>query len=162
SFVPRILWPEWPVSLRKSVHRHEARHILRALREARGVVTKAAKDLGLTHQGLQQMLKTRHKELLKPLAEIKAGKEKIIPNDSWDRAKDSEPRAVRILHVEDDETIAAMAKEMLEEQGWQVETCANGNVALQRISGSTNYDLLLVDYKLPDMNGLALVRRARQ
>jgi CheY-like chemotaxis protein len=55
-----------------------------------------------------------------------------------------------------------MAKEMLEEQAWQVETCTNGDAALQKITSDTDYDLLLVDYQLPDMNGLELVSRARK
>jgi CheY-like chemotaxis protein len=54
-----------------------------------------------------------------------------------------------------------MAKEMLETQGWQVETCPDGNAALEKISGETNYELLLIDYDLPGVNGLELVRRAR-
>lgn len=43
---------------------HEARYIERALLEENGSVTRAAKRLGVTHQGLAFILKTRHKELL--------------------------------------------------------------------------------------------------
>lgn len=69
--------------------------------------------------------------------------------------------AIRILHVEDDETIAVLTREMLEAQGWYVQTCANGTSALEQICSDARYDCLLVDYKLPDLNGLELVRRAR-
>jgi CheY-like chemotaxis protein len=51
---------------------------------------------------------------------------------------------------------------MLENQGLQVETCANGNVALEKIFGEDEYDLLLVDYDLPGVNGLELINRARE
>jgi DNA-binding response OmpR family regulator len=51
---------------------------------------------------------------------------------------------------------------MLEPQGWQVETCANGNAALEMISSETDYDLLLVDYDLPGVNGLEVVQWARK
>lgn len=71
-------------------------------------------------------------------------------------------RRIRILLVEDDETIAAIAREMLEEQGWQVHTCNDGNVAIEHISGGIHYDSLLVDYGLPGINGLELVQRARK
>lgn len=71
-------------------------------------------------------------------------------------------RTVRILHVEDDRTVAEMAKEMLEIQGWQVETCGDGHSALARISGEADYDVFLVDYDLPGINGLELVRHARK
>ena len=68
---------------------------------------------------------------------------------------------IRILHVEDDETIAVLTREMLEAQGWYVETCSNGTAALQKIRSDARYDFLLLDYKLPDLNGLELVHRAR-
>jgi DNA-binding response OmpR family regulator len=69
---------------------------------------------------------------------------------------------VRILHVEDNETVAGMVKETLESQGWQVEMCGDGNVALEKISGDDAFDLLLVDYDLPSVNGLEIIRRARE
>jgi DNA-binding response OmpR family regulator len=70
-------------------------------------------------------------------------------------------RTIRILHIEDDETIATVAREMLEEQGWQVQTCDDGKAAIEHISGGVHYDLLLIDYDLPGVNGLDLVKRAR-
>ena len=51
---------------------------------------------------------------------------------------------------------------MLEHQGWQVETCADGNSALEKISSEAHYDLLLIDCDLSGVNGLELVRRARK
>lgn len=69
---------------------------------------------------------------------------------------------VRILHVEDNELIAGIAREMLEHQGWRVETCADGNTALGKIAADAHYDLLLIDYDLPNVNGLELVHRARK
>lgn len=69
---------------------------------------------------------------------------------------------IRILLVEDDQTIAALATEMLEEQGWQVQTCSDGNAAVEHISGGVHYDFLLLDYGLPGIDGLELVKRARQ
>lgn len=74
----------------------------------------------------------------------------------------NEPRIVRILHIEDDETIAAVAKEMFEEQGWQVQSCGDGNAALEHISGEAHFDFLLFDYDLPGINGIELVQRARK
>jgi two-component system, OmpR family, phosphate regulon response regulator PhoB len=73
-----------------------------------------------------------------------------------------EARTVTILHIEDDEIVAAVTREMLEAQGWQVETCGDGNAAVEKISGDARYDFLLVDYDLPELNGLELVDRARK
>lgn len=157
-FASRLVWPDWPISLETSVHRHEAKLILRALEDTGGVIKRAAGLLELSRQRLQKILNNRHKGLRSKIAAIKARNREnsLIGHDA------SEIRAVRILHVEDDETIAAMAKEMLEEQGWRVETCGSGSDALRMISGKTDYDLLLVDYRLPEVNGLELVRRTRQ
>lgn len=71
-------------------------------------------------------------------------------------------RSIRILHIEDDETIAAIAREMFEAQGWQVQTCNDGNAAIEHISGEVHYDFFLVDYDLPGINGVELVQRARK
>ena len=69
---------------------------------------------------------------------------------------------IRILHIEDDKTIATLAKEMFEERGWQVHTCDDGNAAIEHISGKVHYDFLLFDYRLPGIDGLELVRRTRK
>jgi DNA-binding response OmpR family regulator len=69
---------------------------------------------------------------------------------------------IRILHIEDDETIAALAREMFEQEGWQVHTCGDGNDAIEHISGAVHYDFLLFDCDLPGINGLELVQRARK
>jgi len=70
---------------------------------------------------------------------------------------------IRILHVEDDETIAAATKEMLEEHhGWHVDTCADASDGFAKMSSDARYDFFLVDYRLPDFSGLELVKRARR
>lgn len=69
---------------------------------------------------------------------------------------------VSILHVEDDEVVASVAREILEAQGWRVETCGDGSAALEKISGKVKYDLLLVDNDLPGVNGLQLITHARE
>jgi CheY-like chemotaxis protein len=70
--------------------------------------------------------------------------------------------AVSILHVEDDEIVASVAREILEAQGWRVDSCVDGGTALEKISGKAEYDLLLVDYDLPGVNGLQLITHARE
>ena len=36
-----------------------------------------------------------------------------------------------------------------------------GNAALEELASDTDYDLLLVDYELPGVNGLELIRHVR-
>ena len=54
-----------------------------------------------------------------------------------------------------------MIKETLENEGWQVEACADGAEALERITSDAHYDLLLLDYDLPGLNGIELLQQAR-
>jgi two-component system, chemotaxis family, chemotaxis protein CheY len=161
----RLLWPDLPTSLEKSVLRYEARLILRALELTGGVIRQAARLLELTHQGLQKILNNRHKDLQSEIAAIKARKRGNALTDGvsggLDQDDDSEVKIVTILHVEDNQTVAEAIKETLEVQGWQVDTCADGNTALEKIASDADYDVLLVDYDLPGVNGLELVRRAR-
>jgi CheY-like chemotaxis protein len=165
-FASRLFWPDLPLSLENSVQRHEARLILRALEETGGVIKRAAGMLELSRQRLGKILNNRHKELRATIAEIKAHKRERSSNEdltaSQDPNRGREVHTISILHVEDDHVVAAMAKDMLEDnEGWQVETCANGMAALKRISSEAQYDLLLLDYDLPGVNGLEIVRRAR-
>ena len=162
----RLLWPDLPTSLEKSVLRYEAQLILRALELTGGVIRQAARLLELTHQGLQKILNNRHKDLQSEIAAIKARKRGASlsegVSDGLDQDDDSEVKIVTILHVEDNQTVAEAVKETLEIQGWQVDTCTDGNTALQKFESDADYDALLLDYDLPGMNGLELVRRARE
>ena len=67
-----------------------------------------------------------------------------------------------ILYAEDHKIVADAVKETLEEEGLRVVLCSDGAVALQRISSNAHYDLLVVDNHLPNINGIELVRYARQ
>ncbi|HEX8129140.1 MAG TPA: response regulator [Pyrinomonadaceae bacterium] len=67
-----------------------------------------------------------------------------------------------ILLVEDTEMVADAVREMLEAEGWHVETCADGSLALGLIQSAAHYDLLLLDNELPRLNGLELTKRARR
>ena len=60
-----------------------------------------------------------------------------------------------ILIVDDDETILAVLKEILELDGYSVETAATGKEAIEKISNN-HYDVALIDLCLDDMEGTDL------
>jgi CheY-like chemotaxis protein len=156
EFPPSVDWTEF--SFPDAVRRYEAHFIKLALKEARGKITRAARLLRLKgHQSLTSLLK-KHPDI-----PVTRRKRSIISAGDTDVRRHIDPsdRTVRILHVEDDKTVAGIVKEMLEDQGWQVETCVDGNAALEKISGENEYELLLVDYDLPGVNGIELISRAR-
>jgi DNA-binding response OmpR family regulator len=64
---------------------------------------------------------------------------------------------VKILLVEDDASIAAGLREGLTESGFDVEHVTTGAAALT----STDYDLVLLDLGLPDMDGRDVCRALR-
>ena len=63
----------------------------------------------------------------------------------------------RILVVDDDERILAeIARELEDRWGFEVRTCISGENARAALL-QTNYDLLIADWRLPDVDGLTLI-----
>lgn len=66
----------------------------------------------------------------------------------------------RILIVEDEASIRDGLVSLFETQGFEVKSAADGESALA-IVGSTRFDLLLLDWMLPAMSGLEVLRAMR-
>ena len=65
----------------------------------------------------------------------------------------------RILIVDDEADLSTMLKAHLEAEGYQVLTTISGQTALAALT-QDRFDLLIVDIKMSDMNGLDLVQAA--
>ena len=63
-----------------------------------------------------------------------------------------------ILIVDDDEIILETLRDFLESKGYAVATAATAKEAMEK-SGSRNFNLALLDIKLPDMEGTELLRK---
>jgi signal transduction histidine kinase len=63
----------------------------------------------------------------------------------------------RVLLVEDDEGLVRLITRRLTRQGYQVDASRDAGAAIQSASEAV-YDLLVLDYQLPDMNGQDLIR----
>lgn len=160
--------PDWKgFSFREAVRRYESSLIERALKDADGMVSKAAHYLGFKHHhSLISLLKNRHKHLLHVRTPIVPRKRSIIrapEADSAGRSPSGEKgaRPVSILHVEDNQTVAVAVRDTLAEEGWKVRTCADGAEARREIVSEAHYDVLLLDNELPGVSGIELARRAR-
>ncbi|MEI8347102.1 MAG: response regulator, partial [Pseudomonadota bacterium] len=66
----------------------------------------------------------------------------------------------KILVVDDEEYIRIIMQEMLEDMGLTVHTAINGKDALNKIF-KDHYDLIFTDIKMPEMDGLELIKRLR-
>ena len=67
---------------------------------------------------------------------------------------------MRILIVEDEARLARLISRVLGEEGYAVETQENGRQALV-LALAEEFDLLIVDWMLPEMSGVQLVKRLR-
>ena len=66
----------------------------------------------------------------------------------------------RILLVEDDPRLAEMVSEYLGQAGFRVTVAPLGATALERLAGA-EYDAVVLDLMLPDMDGLDVCRQLR-
>ncbi len=67
---------------------------------------------------------------------------------------------MRVLIVEDEKHLADLLAEVLGKEGYAAETAPDGRTALARAL-SEGYDLLVVDWMLPDLEGVQVVKRLR-
>jgi CheY-like chemotaxis protein len=132
---------------------------LRALAETGGVVSRAAELLDLKRQALDSMLKVgRHKALGRLRSPIRPRLKSLMFRDEVDCA---ETRTVVVLYVEQQQDALDPALAKLEEEGWSVETCSTGAVALELLGGGERFDVLIFGYKLSDITGIELIRQTR-
>lgn len=76
--------------------------------------------------------------------------------------QDNQAKPKRVLVVDDEEHIVWMLQESLEQlPDYEIWTATSGEQAL-RLCETKTFDLLLTDYKMPGMDGLALVTSIRQ
>ncbi len=64
-----------------------------------------------------------------------------------------------IVVVDDEPTIVLMCRRVLEAQGHVVHGFTDVHSALAQLQAATA-DLLVIDYKMPDLNGIEIIRRA--
>jgi two-component system OmpR family response regulator/two-component system response regulator MprA len=67
---------------------------------------------------------------------------------------------MRILLVEDERKMASFIRMGLEEEGYQVDWVPEGRPAIKRAL-EEHYDLVLLDIRLPDTNGIEVCRQLR-
>ncbi|QER41902.1 sigma-54-dependent Fis family transcriptional regulator [Thermodesulfobacterium sp. TA1] len=66
----------------------------------------------------------------------------------------------RILIVDDEPIILFGLSHYLKDQGFEVETCETGTEVLKKLEAQ-RFDLCIVDLKLPDIDGLTLLRKIK-
>ena len=67
----------------------------------------------------------------------------------------------RILLAEDDASLAFMMKDSLEDDGYKVVHCADGQAAIDTFD-KTKFDLCLLDIMMPNKDGYTVAKKIRQ
>ncbi len=65
-------------------------------------------------------------------------------------------KTIRILVVDDDDSIRTVLKAILEDEGYIIDLAKNGKEAIEK-SNIIFYNMALIDFKLPDMDGTELL-----
>lgn len=66
----------------------------------------------------------------------------------------------KILLIEDDQSLHELYSEILKEEGYEIIDAYDGEEAYQHIKDQ-EYDLILLDYKIPKLNGIELLKKIR-
>src|SRR5229473_2442957 len=155
-------------SFKQHIRNGERTVIERALRDAGGSVTKAARLLGFKHhQSLISLINSRHKELLKSRSTVRKRRRHLFspPKKTKKKVIERRPRSatsqISILHVEDNKVVARLIQDTLGVEGMHVDSCLSGTTALEILRSDAPYDLIIVDNDLPGLSGLELVLRVQ-
>ncbi len=68
---------------------------------------------------------------------------------------------MRVLVVEDERKVASFVARSLREKAWAVDVAGTGRQALESAQAA-EYDLILLDLRLPDIDGLEVCRKLRE
>ena len=69
---------------------------------------------------------------------------------------------MRALIVDDSRPIRRIESEILNELGFETTDASNGRIALERLNEIPRPDLILVDWNMPEMDGLEFIRAVRK
>ena len=68
---------------------------------------------------------------------------------------------MRALIVDDSRFVRGFLRGLLEEKGIECEEAANGQAGMERLNAGPPFDLALVDWNMPVMNGLEMLEQLR-
>jgi two-component system, cell cycle sensor histidine kinase and response regulator CckA len=89
------------------------------------------------------------------------------PGETTDKAAKAEQQVQwsgggRILLVEDEDMVRAVAERALTRAGYTVTTASDGDEGLEIVEGGAEFDLIVSDVVMPAMDGPSMVREVRK
>jgi CheY-like chemotaxis protein len=67
----------------------------------------------------------------------------------------------RLLLAEDEEVLRMLVVDTLEDEGYDIDEACDGEEAYELIDRN-DYDLVIIDYMMPQMTGLEVIEKVRQ
>lgn len=67
----------------------------------------------------------------------------------------------KVLVVDDEKLVCQSCLSILSEEGYQVDTCLSARDSLRRLDGE-RFDMLVADLRMPDIDGIDLIERAKK
>src|ERR1700676_2457643 len=83
-----------------------------------------------------------------------------MASGTWDAVMSSSPEKPTICVVDDDLGVLGSLRFLLETDGFDVRTFRSGEALLNAVA-SNGADCFVIDYKMPNMNGIDLANRLR-
>lgn len=68
----------------------------------------------------------------------------------------------RLLIVDDQDDVRLILQILLEDQGWDTEQATSGEHALGRADLAAQFDALVIDYRMPGLDGMEVARKFRE
>jgi len=69
---------------------------------------------------------------------------------------------MKVLVIDDSRAMRRILSRFLGELGFEITEAANGKEGLAALTASTGFDVILVDWNMPVMNGVEFIRAARE
>jgi DNA-binding NtrC family response regulator len=70
-------------------------------------------------------------------------------------------RKANVLVVDDERTVCNSCRKILTQEGYKVEVALSGEEALRKVGGN-GFDVVITDWKMPEIDGLELARRIKK
>ncbi len=95
-----------------------------------------------------------HKQVGEESAKIDQASKAVAKKELWGSG--------HILLVEDEDMVRAVAERALTRQGYTVATASDGEEGLAHLAGEDNFDMIVSDVVMPNMDGPAMAKEVRK
>lgn len=141
------------------VHRAEVYRVLRELKDKRLVTELKGRPSLYSPAPPEEAVNILLIEQEKKIERLRENQQKLVEwLSSQIEAKKAKPS---VLVIDDDKTIRRTITEILQAEGFNIQVAKDGGEALEK-SHRERYDVALVDIRLPDIDGIKLLKMLKR